>query len=93
MEDSTLPHQSEYEERMMREIVAGFLDGHSTMSLATSRDGSVYAASLFYASDGLTLYFLSDPGRAEGLSRYFSEMEKLKFRVSGPLTPFTNDIP
>jgi hypothetical protein len=68
MEDSTLPHKSEYEERMMREIVAGFLDGHNTMSLATSKCGSVYAASLFYASDGLTLYFLSDPGSAHSVN-------------------------
>lgn len=93
MEESALPHQSEYEERVMREIVAGFLDVHNTMSLATSRDGSVYVASLFYASYGLTPYFLSYHGRVEGLSCYFSEMEKLKFRVSGPLTPFTKDMP
>lgn len=52
----------------MREMLAGFLDGHNTMSLATSRDGSVYAASLFYASDGLTLYFLSDPGSAHSVN-------------------------
>jgi uncharacterized protein YhbP (UPF0306 family) len=68
MDDTTLQHQSEYEERMMSEVVAGFLDGHSTMSLATSRDGSVYASSLFYASDGLTLYFLSDPGSAHSVN-------------------------
>lgn len=54
--------------RVTRETVAGFLDGHNTMSLATSRDGSVYAASLFYASDGLTLYFLSAPDSAHSIN-------------------------
>jgi len=52
----------------MREIVAGFLDGHNTMSLATYRHGSIYAASLFYASEGLTLYFISDPDSAHSVN-------------------------
>jgi hypothetical protein len=68
MEDTALPHRSDHGDRTTRETVAGFLDGHNTMSLATSRDGSVYAASLFYASDGLTLYFLSDPGSAHSVN-------------------------
>ena len=93
MKDTTFLHQSEYEERIMRETVVRFLDGLNTMSLASSRDGSVYAASLFYTSYGLTPYFLSYHGRAEGLCCYFSEMEKLKFRVPGPFTPFTRDMP
>ncbi|MEW6143535.1 MAG: pyridoxamine 5'-phosphate oxidase family protein [Thermodesulfobacteriota bacterium] len=53
---------------MTRETVAGILEGHNTMSLATSKDGSVYAASLFYASDGLTLYFLSNPDSAHSVN-------------------------
>ena len=31
------------------------------MTVATAGDGAPWAASLFYASDGFTLYFLSDP--------------------------------
>jgi len=31
------------------------------MSLATSRDNSPFVASLFYANDGFTVYFLSSP--------------------------------
>ncbi|HVY55924.1 MAG TPA: pyridoxamine 5'-phosphate oxidase family protein [Thermodesulfobacteriota bacterium] len=51
-----------------REKVTGLLGTHNTMSLATSRDGEVYAASLFYASDGLTLYFLSNPESAHSVN-------------------------
>ncbi|HKQ32359.1 MAG TPA: pyridoxamine 5'-phosphate oxidase family protein [Thermodesulfobacteriota bacterium] len=68
MDDSTLPHQNEYEERITRDRIACLLDGHNTMSLATSRDGEVYAASLFYASDGLTLYFLSNPDSSHSVN-------------------------
>lgn len=66
--DTASPHRSERKEWVTRETVAGFLDGHNTMSLATSRDGEVYAASLFYASDGLTLYFLSNPDSAHSVN-------------------------
>lgn len=48
----------------MKDAVTEFLRRHNTMSLATSRNNDPCAAALFYASDGLTLYFLSDP-RAE----------------------------
>lgn len=68
MDDSSLPYQNEYEERITRDRVACLLDGHNTMSLATSRDGEVYAASLFYASDGLTLYFLSNPDSSHSVN-------------------------
>lgn len=52
----------------MEDIVTEFLHGHNTMSLATSRDNYPYAASLFYASDGLTLYFLSNPDSEHSLN-------------------------
>ncbi|MCL4244432.1 MAG: pyridoxamine 5'-phosphate oxidase family protein [Candidatus Dadabacteria bacterium] len=44
----------------MKDTVIEFLRGHNTMSLATSRNNDPCAAALFYASDGLTLYFISD---------------------------------
>jgi uncharacterized protein YhbP (UPF0306 family) len=68
MDYTILSHKCKYEKRTIRDTVAGFLDGHNTMSLATSRDGEVYAASLFYASDGLTLYFLSNPDSAHSVN-------------------------
>jgi hypothetical protein len=45
----------------MKETLLQFLDNHNTMSLATSRGNNPFAASLFYANDGLIIYFLSNP--------------------------------
>jgi hypothetical protein len=45
----------------MKETILQFLGNHNTMSLATSRDNNPFAASLFYANDGFTIYFLSNP--------------------------------
>jgi len=42
------------------------------MSLATSRNNHPYAAALFYASDGLILYFLSNPGSEHSLNILFN---------------------
>lgn len=37
------------------------LEGHNTLTLATSRDGTPWAATVFYASDSeFNLYFVSD---------------------------------
>lgn len=52
---------------MKKEIIE-LLNNHNTMSLATSRDNSSYAASLFYASERLTLYFLSNPASEHSLN-------------------------
>jgi len=43
------------------EAVLAFLACHHVMSLATTVGGEVHAASLMYAHDGLTLYWVSDP--------------------------------
>lgn len=44
-----------------RAAIARMLAGHNTLTLATVRDGAVWAASVFYASDGdFNLYFVSD---------------------------------
>lgn len=42
------------------------------MSLATSRNNHPYAAALFYASDGLTLYFLSNPSSEHSLNIFLN---------------------
>ncbi len=41
--------------------IAAFLDTHHVMSLATLGSHGPHAASLFYARDGLTLFWVSDP--------------------------------
>ncbi len=41
--------------------ILAYLAAHNTLTLATERDGRAWAAALFYANDGLTLYFLSEP--------------------------------
>jgi uncharacterized protein YhbP (UPF0306 family) len=37
-----------------------YIQGHITMSLATAREGQPHAATVFYASDGFDLYYVSD---------------------------------
>lgn len=44
-----------------RERVLRYLREHNTLTLATWEAERPWAAALFYASDGFTLYFLSDP--------------------------------
>lgn len=45
----------------LKVAILAYLGQHNTMTLATTGDGTPWAAALFYASDGLTFYFLSDP--------------------------------
>ena len=45
----------------LRETVLKYLEEHYTMTVATAQGGTPWAASVFYANDGFTLYFLSDP--------------------------------
>ena len=44
-----------------KQQVLDYLKGHNTMSLATSAGDLPWAATVFYASDGLRLYFFSAP--------------------------------
>lgn len=44
-----------------RDRILSFLAVHNTLTLATERGGKPWANALFYASDGFTLYFVSDP--------------------------------
>jgi uncharacterized protein YhbP (UPF0306 family) len=46
----------------LRPRIESFLREHHVMSLATSGPEGPWSAAVFYASDGLTLYFLSAPG-------------------------------
>jgi hypothetical protein len=45
----------------IRETVLKYLKEHYTMTIATAKGETPWAASVFYANDGFTLYFLSDP--------------------------------
>ncbi|MFC1870184.1 pyridoxamine 5'-phosphate oxidase family protein [Chloroflexota bacterium] len=45
----------------LKEKVLQYLREHNTMTIATAQGGSPWAASVFYANDSFTLYFLSDP--------------------------------
>ncbi|MFC1871574.1 pyridoxamine 5'-phosphate oxidase family protein [Chloroflexota bacterium] len=55
----------------LRKTVLKYLQEHYTMTVAAVTANTPWAASLFYASDGFTLYFLSDPESRH--SRYISE--------------------
>jgi len=46
----------------LRSRIEAFLEAHHVMSLATSGPEGPWSAAVFYASDGLTLYFISAPG-------------------------------
>jgi len=45
----------------LKPVVLEYLNRHNTMTLATARDNSPWAAPLFYASQDFTLYFISNP--------------------------------
>jgi hypothetical protein len=49
-----------------RERIARYLQQHTTLTLAAWEEEGPWAAALFYASDGLELYFLSDPKTRHG---------------------------
>ena len=48
-------------ESKVKESVLQYLREHNTMTIATAKGEAPWAAAVFYASDGFTLYFLSDP--------------------------------
>lgn len=45
----------------LKSQVLDYLRSHNTMTLATCADGTPWAATVFYASDDLDLYFFSAP--------------------------------
>ena len=46
--------------------VQDYLDRHNVMTLATHGPAGPWAAAVFYARDGLRLYFVSSPGSRHG---------------------------
>jgi uncharacterized protein len=61
--------------------IADFLDAHQVMSLATAGPDGPHAASLFYARDGMTLAWVSDPA-----SRHSRDLAALP-RVAATVAP------
>ncbi len=45
----------------LKRRVLDYMEGHNTMTLATTLGESPWAATVFYASDGFKLYFFSAP--------------------------------
>lgn len=45
----------------LKEQILGYLQSHNTMTLATCAGDQPWAATVFYASDDLELYFFSSP--------------------------------
>lgn len=43
-----------------------YMRDHNTLSLCTYGEGAPWGASVFYANDGLAIYFLSDPKTRHG---------------------------
>jgi len=45
----------------LKETALKYLAEHCTMTVATTKGDTPWAAAVFYANDGFTLYYLSDP--------------------------------
>ena len=51
-----------------RAQVLSYLRDHRVVTLATGADGDLWAAAVFYVSDGFRLYFLSSPASRHSLN-------------------------
>ena len=49
------------ESKKLKEVVLEYLNKHNTMTLATAHDNIPWAAAVYYANDGIILYFISNP--------------------------------
>ncbi|MBW2642790.1 MAG: pyridoxamine 5'-phosphate oxidase family protein [Deltaproteobacteria bacterium] len=54
------------EEKQLKETVLKYMKEHNTVSLATEKDGTPHASSVFYVNIGFDLYFLSSPSSRHG---------------------------
>ncbi|HEY5719601.1 MAG TPA: pyridoxamine 5'-phosphate oxidase family protein [Gammaproteobacteria bacterium] len=70
----------------LRTSVLGLLDAHTVLSLATLHRGGAHAASLMYARDGYTLYWLSSTGSRH--SQALAEQPRVTATVAGQFTDF-----
>ena len=54
------------ESNELKKLILDYLKSHNTVSLATEKDGTPHAATVFYVSTGFQLYFLSSPTSRHG---------------------------
>ena len=54
------------ESNELKKMILDYLKSHNTVSLATEKDGTPHAATVFYVSIGFQLYFLSSPTSRHG---------------------------
>lgn len=73
------------EETLKAEIMA-FLDAHTVLSLATAGKEGAHAASVMYARDGFSLFWVSDP-----TTRHSRELEA-ESRVAVTIAPHYEDF-
>ncbi len=50
----------------LKQTILSYIKQHNTVTIATLDATSLWATALFYANDGFTLYFLSDPKTRHG---------------------------
>ncbi|MCX7856605.1 MAG: pyridoxamine 5'-phosphate oxidase family protein [Deltaproteobacteria bacterium] len=50
-----------YKEKELRKIALKYIKTHNTMTIATCLNDVPWATDVFYASEGFTLYFISNP--------------------------------
>lgn len=49
------------ERKELKKTVLEYLNSHNTMTVATAHNNVPWATTVFYANDGFTLYFISNP--------------------------------
>ncbi len=88
----------------LRQEILKYLEEHNTLTLATFQDGMPWAAALFYANDGFTLYFLSatntrhvesltrNPQVAATVNEDYHDWTKIKgIQLEGRAEPVTSE--
>ncbi|MBN2098318.1 MAG: pyridoxamine 5'-phosphate oxidase family protein [Dehalococcoidia bacterium] len=56
----------------LEKAIVSYLDKHRHMALATVKDdGSPYASTVSYVNNGLTIFFMTDPGSQKGKNIQF----------------------
>jgi uncharacterized protein len=60
------PNSAPESKEELRLRILAYLKHHNTMTIASCYDNKAWAAAVFYASDGLELYFLTSPRSRHG---------------------------
>jgi hypothetical protein len=54
------------ENKDLKKTVLAYMENHNTLSLATEKQGTPHAATVFYVNIGFDIYFLSSPSTRHG---------------------------